>query len=409
MSSLSTQKRESDLFASGSWPSVALILLFAVVIAACHGKTMLLVGDFAQSFNVDPARGSWIVSAVALIAAVASPVVTWIVSVTGERRAIIAGLLVASGCGYLGGQATGFAEFLFLRVLEGAGYITVVLAALALLIHTTDGPRRVRALAFWSVASPLGGAISLFAVSPFVGGEWRLVFSGHAVILLFLLFAVPLLPAANLARKGEKKPFRRIFDIYRHPRIIRLAAAVGIPLTVGLGLATVVPHYFIEQLGVAPATLGFVSTLGILSSVLAGALAGYLLTWRVGPIAVVSGAVIGLVLEILVFTPGVTAGVAIAAKITQGFFGSFVMAWVFTNIPKMSPNGDLMGAGSIAEQFLYLSMFLGPVLLFPVYTLETRLPLFLAFALAHLLPLFLLPLGLKEAYGAFSRKTAKSA
>ncbi|MDR2626349.1 MAG: MFS transporter [Zoogloeaceae bacterium] len=386
----------------GSWPSIALILAFAVLIAMCHGKSMILVGDFSETFAVTPARASWIVSAVALIAALASPVVTWLISLVGERRAIIFGLAVAGSMSLLGSKTSYFPLFLTLRVLEGAGYISVVLACLALLIHTTEGVRRVRALAFWSVASPLGGAIAIFLVSPFVGGAgggWRTVFTGHAVILFLLLLLTPILPAHNLTRQNERKTFAQVFQIYRNPSIIRLAAAVGAPLTVALGLVTVVPHYFLNVFQVRPETVGLISTLGILSSVLAGGVAGYVVTSRWGSVAVVLGALAGVGLEILFFVPGIGVSTGITAKILQGFFGSFVSAWVFTNIPRMAPKGDVLGAGGIAEQFLYLSMFLGPLVLFPLYTLESRLPFFIVLAVGNLLPLFLLPLNVRHKKG----------
>ncbi|KAF1072367.1 MAG: hypothetical protein GAK45_00242 [Pseudomonas citronellolis] len=384
---------------AGSWPSILLTLTFAVLIAACHGKTIMLVADLANAFQVSPARASWVVSAVAIIAALASPLVNWGVARVGERSAIVVGLLLAAACSYLASRAESFQWLLALRVLEGAGYISVVLAALALLVHTTSGQRRTTALAFWSVASPLGGAIAIFAVAPYVGGqhgEWRTVFSGHALVLLVLLLFTPLLPSRNLADRHERKPLRQALALYREPSVLRLALAVGAPLTVALGLVTITPDYFIHSLGVAPSTIGLISSIGILSSVLAGLCAGFVLNLRrIGPLAVVGGAVLGVLLEILVFVPGISASTAIVAKIAQGFFGSFVVAWVFTSIPKMSRQGDVMGAGGIAEQALYLSMFLGPVLLYPLFALPSRVPFLIVLVVASLLPLFLLPLGLR--------------
>lgn len=380
---------------AGSWASILLILAFAVIIAACHGKTIMLVGDVALAFGVSPAQASWVVSAVALIAALFSPIVNWIVAHTGERKSIVAGLAIAAVASYLGGLSQDFSHLLVLRVIEGAGYITVVLAALALILHTTEGKRRTTSLAFWSVASPLGGAIAIFAVSPYVGGEWRLAFSGHAYILLGLALLTPLLPKTSHIHKAEIKPFRQIFAIYKNPSLIRLAAAVGSPLTLALGLVAIVPIYFIQTLHVAPATIGLISTLSILSSVLAGIFAGFVLNLRIGGWVVVISAITSVLLEFVVFSPGVAADVAIAAKIIQGFTGSFVVAWIFTNIPKMSQEGDVMGAGGIAEQFLYISMFLGPIVLFPLFSLPTLVPFLVVVTIAHLLPLFLLPLELK--------------
>lgn len=378
---------------AGSVPSLALILLFAVLIAACHGKTILLVADIATAFDIGTAKASWVVSAVAVIAAVASPLVNWIVVRAGERRSIVAGLVVASASSYLGSLASSFQQLIELRIVEGAGYITVVLAALGLLVHTSEGARRTSALAFWSIASPLGGAIAIFCVAPYVGGQWRVVFSAHALVLALLILLTPLLPSRRLAAPGERKTFRQVWAIYRHPKVLRLALAVGAPLTVALGLITVVPAYFISELGVAPAAIGVISTVGILSSVLAGLFAGVILNLRrAGPLAVVAAAVIGVVLEIVTFLPGAGVQLAVTAKITQGFFSSFVTAWVFTSIPKMSPDGDVIGAGSIAEQFLYISMFLGPVVMFPLYTLPSHLLFFVVLSVAGVLPLFLLPL-----------------
>ncbi|HEY0285550.1 MAG TPA: MFS transporter [Pseudomonas sp.] len=385
---------------AGSWPSIILTLAFAVIIAACHGKTILLIADIAKAYSVSPSQASWVVSAVAIVAALASPIVNWGVARVGERRAIIFGLIVAAVCSFLASRTEHFGTLLILRVIEGAGYISVVLAALALLIHTTEGKRRTSALALWSVASPLGGAIAIFAVSPYIGGaheQWRIAFSGHALILLLLLLATPLLPSINLANRAERKPFSRVFSLYADPSALRLAAAVGAPLTVALGLITITPDYLIHALNVAPATIGVISTVGILSSVLAGLFAGFILNLRlVGPLSVVAGALIGVTLEVLVFIPGVSTELAITAKLVQGFFSSFVIAWVFTSIPKMTRNGDVMGAGGIAEQALYISMFLGPVLLYPLFALPSRVPFFAALIIANLLPLFLLPLGFKR-------------
>ncbi|WP_234406267.1 MFS transporter [Methylobacillus glycogenes] len=91
----------------------------------------MLVGDVAQAFGVSPSQASWVVSAVALIAALFSPIVNWIVAHTGERKSIVAGLAIAAVASYLGGLSQDFSHLLVLRVIEGAGYITVVLAALA--------------------------------------------------------------------------------------------------------------------------------------------------------------------------------------------------------------------------------------------------------------------------------------
>ncbi len=51
---------------------------------------------------------------------------------------IVVGLLLAAACSYLASRTEDFTTLITLRVIEGAGYISVVLAALALLVHTTE-------------------------------------------------------------------------------------------------------------------------------------------------------------------------------------------------------------------------------------------------------------------------------
>lgn len=93
----------------GSWPSIILTLAFAVIIAACHGKTILLIADIAKAYSVSPSHASWVVSTVAIVAALASPVVNWGVARVGERRAIIVGLMVAAVCSYAASRTADFA------------------------------------------------------------------------------------------------------------------------------------------------------------------------------------------------------------------------------------------------------------------------------------------------------------
>ena len=376
---------------AGSWGAIALILLYAALIAASHGKSLALVNDVAQAFSVSFAAAGWVVSAVAAVAAVAAPLVGWSVDRLGERRAIAIGLAIAIAAGYSVSLAPDFRTLILFRVIEGAGYIAVVLGALSLLIRTTSGPRQHDALAIWPAASPIGGAIAVILVSHIVGtGTWRIVFQIHAALLVVALLATPLLPASP-TRQGPHTSLSDVLRIYRHAAILRLGASLGGLYVLDLGLAAASQSYLAHGRGIAPTVLGEMFAASVALMVLAAVATGQLLKRGVPGVFIGAiGALVAISGTITTFAPDVPVHVAIVASVLSGVGGGILMSWLTTTIPAAAPDpGQIGSTGGILSQLLYLGMFLGPPVVLWIFNGFPRIVFDAVVAAANLLPVLL--------------------
>ncbi|WP_380872372.1 MFS transporter [Sphingomonas sp. DBB INV C78] len=377
---------------AGSWRSILLIFFYAELIAACHGKSLALVPDVVRTFGVDAPTASWVIGAVAVVAAISAPVGGWLIDRLGELRAIRFGLVIATAGSAAGFFATRFDVLIACRLFEGIGYIAVVLGALALLIRTTEGQRQTTALAFWSVASPMGGALAIAAVSPIAGTPlWQWVFAGHAVLLLVALFLTPFLPEAP-ARPVVREPIRSALSIYSYPAVLGFLGAIIFLQIFKLGAGSALPTFLMNEHGVPPAWIGVISAGSIACSVGGGIIAGFLFNRGANvKLVATSGALVSAVATLLVYAPSMPTSFALAAQFVGAVSGGLLFAWITTNIPKVAPDPSRVGAtGGAVSQLLYLGMAIGPSFMFFILAQPSRLPLILAVVIAYGLPLIFL-------------------
>jgi predicted MFS family arabinose efflux permease len=376
----------------GTWRSIALIYVFAELIAACHGKSLALVSDVGRTFQVEAATASWVIGAVAVAAAVLSPVGGWLIDRLGELRAIRFGLVVAMIASFGGCLAQTFTVLIAFRLAEGVGYIAVVLGALALLIRTTEGTRQTTALALWSVASPMGGALAILCVSPLVGSpQWQLVFAFHAALLFGALLLTPLLPRP-IARERLHEPVSRALSIYASPPVRLFLGAIVLVQVFKLGSGSVLPTFLMNEHGVPAAWMGAISVASIALSVVGGILAGALFNRGISPFGIAGvSAVISGIGSGVIYTTGLDMTVVLAAILISAVSGGVMFAWITSTIPKIAPDPARIGATAGAvTQLLYLSMAIGPAVMFFILHQPSRLPLFLLIAAAYGLPLLIL-------------------
>jgi len=383
---------------AGTWRSICMIYLFAELIAACHGKSLALVSDVARHFQVTPARASWVIGAVAVAAAIFAPIGGWMIDRVGELRAIRIGLLIAMLCSFGGFLAPDFTTLIVLRLIEGVGYIAVVLGALALLIRTTEGARQTAALSLWSVASPMGGALAIMAVSPLVGTDkWQWVFACHALLLFIAFWFTPLLPVAP-PREIRREPIAQSLAIYRFPAVRLFLGAILLVQIFKLGSGSALPTFLMTVHHVPPAWIGAISAISIALSVAGGVLAGALFNRRGGagwPAAIAT--IVSAMGAFILYAP-VPTFVALFAMLISSISGGVMFAWITSSIPKITPDASRVGAAAGAvSQLLYLSMSIGPVLMFFILEQPSRLPLFAVITLSYGLPLAVIALQRRSA------------
>ena len=141
----------------------------------------------------------------------------------GRRRVFVAGLVLFALASLLGGLASGQAELIAARALQGLGAAVIAPASLSILTTTfTEGPQRNRAVGIWGAMGGAGGAAGVLLGGALTELSWRWI--------LFINVPIGIVAAAvALARISESRRAEatRGFDLAG-----ALSATIGLSLLV---------------------------------------------------------------------------------------------------------------------------------------------------------------------------------
>lgn len=323
---------------AGSWASILGIYLFGVCGASTVSKLIPLAGDFAQRFSLLGSDFGWLVALVALPAAIFAIPSGMVVDKWGSKRVLLcAGVIgVTANCIYL------FAEALPLiyavRLLEGLATVHIYTAGPALLMATTDGDRRTRAMTLWSTYAPVGTAIGLGVGGLYAETEgWRQGFAVHAAIFALATLLGLWQPAIAAAAKVTRTFSQRVgelFSAFGRPQLVALSIAFLMVISLGVGANMTLPLYTarVHDLSASDASAMVASV--TLMMVLGSALAGYLLPrlkrpqWMFSLVA--AG---GLVTGISCFVPSLSVEMRYAAMIGWFVVSGAALATVMAALP----------------------------------------------------------------------------
>jgi MFS family permease len=175
---------------------------------------------FARGFDVSVTAASLVISAFAFARLTFAPVSGRLVTLLGERRVYLAGLLIVAVTTGACALATAYWQLLTLRTLSGIGSTMFTVSAFGLLVRVTPAPLRGRAAGMWgtgfllgNVTGPLigGGLITISLRAPFVVYAMTLVVAG-AIVWYFLRHS-----ALLAADDDPDRPTASLREALRHP------------------------------------------------------------------------------------------------------------------------------------------------------------------------------------------------
>jgi len=227
-----------------------------------------------------------------------------------------AGLLLAGTGVALAGLAPTYALVLCAAAASGIG-VAAFHPEAARQIHAASGERRATAMSLFAVGGNLGFALGPALATPLqlaFGLKGTIVLAAPALAMAIVLALFGLRSSGALAGPRPDAPP----EIDRWAPFARLTVAVACRAVVFAGLNVFVPLYWIRVFGLSKAAGAAALTL-MLSSGVAGTLAGGWLADRFGRRIVVFGSMVALfpLLLALVAAPG--AGVALPILVPIGF------------------------------------------------------------------------------------------
>ncbi|MBE7461528.1 MAG: hypothetical protein HS112_13500 [Zoogloeaceae bacterium] len=140
-----------------------LIVILAGVSAALHvGKLPPAIPVLREALGITLLEAGFLLSPVQLAGMSLGLAVGLSADSTGLRRSMLAGLTIPAAASAMGGWATGAADLLWLRAVEGLGFLLVVLPAPSLIRQLVPPERPQSQAGHGGAYMPFGTAAALF-------------------------------------------------------------------------------------------------------------------------------------------------------------------------------------------------------------------------------------------------------
>lgn len=326
------------------WSVVGVAVAAGVVVAFQIGKAPPALPLLRRDLGMSLAAVGWVLSAFSLVAAVTGVASGALVGRLGTRRTLFLGLLLTAIASALGGLAPNGPLLLGSRVMEGVGYIAVIVAAPSLIVEVARPDDARLAFGFWGMYMPTGQATMVLAAPLLLGslgwrGAWYLnagILAGCAVVA-WMVTRVHDRPGSGRVTPAE--PPRLTADV----RAVLRAPGPRL-------LAVIFAAYALQ----------FLSLVGFLPTIYAarglGSLASDLLTGAVIAANAIGNLSAGLLLRrgarrwaLIALASTVMGLTAIGVySVATPFLVTFVLALAFSAFGGLLPSSVLSGAPALA-------------------------------------------------------------
>jgi MFS transporter, DHA1 family, inner membrane transport protein len=262
-STIPTDRGASDEAACAGKLQVLLLMGSGVVAAAQIGKAIISVPMIRSELALGLDLAGLIVATFATIGAMTGIGAGLVVGRLGAGRSLIGGMGVITLGNVIGASAPDQLVLLVARIIEGVGFLAVVLAIPSMLAQLVAREKRDFVMAAWSAYMPIGIMLMLLVAPllPTIG--WRSFWLANALAtgLCTILLAIhaPATPAT--ARAGAARFFADALTIVRQPSCLVLAFAFFAYSCQIFSLAFALPLLLTSAHGVSLGAAGLLSAM----------------------------------------------------------------------------------------------------------------------------------------------------
>lgn len=357
-----THELQGDRPGEAGWGTVLIISGAGVAAAFQVGKAPMALSAVQADLGLSLGVVAWLISAFAIVGATVGAPVGLAVDRIGAKRMVVGGLLlqaVGSGIGSLAGDMV---VLMLSRVLEGLGFVSVLVAGPAMIFANVARDIRDRAISVWATVMPVGMTTVMLASPLFTLLEWRGFWTLNAVILLgYCLFFATAIPA-NKASVNDQRIKEQLTSVVAAPGpwgLAALFAAFSAAFFVVFGF---LPTLLTERFGLSQNLASTVAAIAVAASGLGNLASGFLLASGRRPDHVVVAGFLAMMLlgfGVLGIEPAwpLVAGFAVLFAFMSGLIPVVLMG----SVPRLAPRPDLVGATmGLAIQGNNVGMLIGP-------------------------------------------------
>ena len=314
------------------------------LIAIMHlGKVSPALPQLMAELQLSQIMGGWVSSIFNLTGIILGLVAGTFSDRIGHKRVILSGLVILAVSSFLGGAANSGAILFTLRIIEGVGFTSIVVASAALTAQSATPRHRKLALLIWGAYFPIG-LIIFFWVSGWIlevyGWRYLWYIGSLLCALWFGIFLVSSLSGSN-RRENLHSPFSffgNIIKTVRAPGTIAVDLCFTFYSMQQLALLTWLPSYLIIERGIDAGWSGI-----IVASTQFFNLVGNIVAWiiidRGGRIwkTIAICAAMMFISVLGIFSEELPDVLRLLLIYSLAFFGGLVPIAVFISVPLFSP------------------------------------------------------------------------
>ena len=291
----------------------------------------------------------------------------------GLRTTLLAGLWAQVGAGLVAVLASSPLILLGTRLIEGAGFLAVGVAAPGLIIAASAPRDRNWSLGLWSVYVPVG--ISLAMVSAMLAldvlgwrGLWMIFAALAAMLALIGHWLLPRGPGPT----AQGTATGNLLAVLQRPGSWLLAGSFTAYTLMWISIMAWLPTYLIDQRAMTVAGASLLTAVTVAANVPGNLLGTWLLhrRWHGGTIAALSAVIMGFSIFVVFdgrFSDGVRYGSCLIFSCAGGMLPAAILGTSRLHVPdpqRISTVNGLIIQGS------HLGLFAGPLLVAMVVTAQ---------------------------------------
>lgn len=271
---------------------VLLIVGAGIVSAFQVGKAPLALPVIQADLALSLVTVSWLISAFAVVGAVIGALTGLAADRFGAKRLLVGGLLLQGAGSASGALAAGAPVLLLTRVIEGIGFLAVIVAAPALILALVAGRARDRAIALWATYMPAGMTIVLLSGALLAALQWRgfwmlnaLILIGYGALAARALHVPRFAVAARPASPGrDSRPGPNLRRAFASPGPWLLGGIFAAFSTLFFAVFGFLPTLLPGRLGIGAGTAGTLAALAVAVSGVGNLVSGQLLARGIRPL-----------------------------------------------------------------------------------------------------------------------------
>ncbi|MDH2384680.1 MFS transporter [Bradyrhizobium sp. CER78] len=259
------------------WATVVVVIGCGIGAALQVGKVPIAAAMLQQNLGIDLAAVGTVAGIFAVLGLVGSVPAGVVIAAVGARRVLLCGLAAITLGAASGALAPSLAVLLASRLLEGLGFLLVMVVAPALLDRVVDVSARNVTMAVWSCVMPFGIALALVAGPMFDG--WRAIWWASAgfAAALFVLAGITVPEVASPTGPARASLMQEATALARRRTPALLMVLFALYSLMFFALFGFLPILLTARLGVSSQSAGGLSALAAAANVVGNLAAGNLL------------------------------------------------------------------------------------------------------------------------------------